>query len=332
MYIDFEDYRPDIEPLGGAISRREGILLSIILHLVAVVVVVAPDLPFIKAASERAEAAAERQRIEALAQQQEEQRFVFVQPRVDTEAPAPPPRAELSDRDRVARAPERSMEPENLLPFARGNSPERVEAVPEEEARGRDPEPSAGEIEEQVSGEADGLAEGQAARDQSVAAVDPSGAAQPLLRRGPDAERRPSDLGGGALGRSLRNLDRYVQQESFGNAQGGGGAFGPAIQFDTKGVEFGPWVRRFIAQIKRNWFVPYAAMLMSGHAVITFNVHADGALTDVDVIAPSSVDSFNTAAFNALIASNPTQPLPPEYPDDRAFFTVTFYYNERPPR
>ena len=28
---------------------------------------------------------------------------------------------------------------------------------------------------------------------------------------------------------------------------------------------------------------------------------------------------------------SPTQPLPPEYPSDHAFFTVTFYYNETPP-
>ena len=25
-----------------------------------------------------------------------------------------------------------------------------------------------------------------------------------------------------------------------------------------------------------------------------------------------------------------TEPLPPEYPDDKAFFTVTFFYNESP--
>ena len=144
------------------------------------------------------------------------------------------------------------------------------------------------------------------------------------------AEQRPR-VGGGTLGDSLRNLDRFVQEESFDNTGGGGGAFGPSIQFDTKGVEFGPWIRRFIAQIKRNWFVPYAAMVMSGHTVITFNVHRDGALTDLAVVAPSSIEPFNTSAFNALVASNPTQVLPPEYPDDRAFFTVTFYYNERPP-
>jgi hypothetical protein len=31
------------------------------------------------------------------------------------------------------------------------------------------------------------------------------------------------------------------------------------------------------------------------------------------------------------MGSNPTQPLPPEYPSDKAFFTVTFLYNEMPP-
>ena len=45
---------------------------------------------------------------------------------------------------------------------------------------------------------------------------------------------------------------------------------------------------------------------------------------------PSAIESFNTAAYNALAASSPTTPLPPEYPDEKAFFTVTFYYNESP--
>ena len=76
---------------------------------------------------------------------------------------------------------------------------------------------------------------------------------------------------------------RYVQRDQFENAQGGG-AFGPAIQFDTKGVEFGPWIRRFIAQVKRNWLIPYAAMSMKGHVVVTFNVHKDGTITDLQVV------------------------------------------------
>ena len=137
---------------------------------------------------------------------------------------------------------------------------------------------------------------------------------------------------GGSLGDALRNLQRYVQREQFDNPGGSGGQFGPAIQFDTKGVEFGPWIRRFIAQVKRNWFIPYAAMSMKGHVVITFNVHKDGSITDLTVVGPSPIDAFNNAAFGALSASNPTEPLPPEYPADKAFFTVTFFYNEMPPR
>jgi TonB family protein len=141
-----------------------------------------------------------------------------------------------------------------------------------------------------------------------------------------------SATSGGSLGDALRNLQRYTQNESFNNQDGGGGQFGPEIQFDTKGVEFGPWIRRFIAQVKRNWFIPYAAMSMKGHVVIQFNVHKDGSITDLQVVGPSGVDAFNNAAFGALSGSNPTQPLPPEYPDSKAFFTVTFFYNETPPR
>jgi hypothetical protein len=85
-----------------------------------------------------------------------------------------------------------------------------------------------------------------------------------------------------------------VQADQFNNPQGGG-AFGPALQFDTKGVEFGPWVRRFVAQVKGNWMIPYAAMSMRGRVVITFNVHKNGFITDLAVIGPSPVEAFNQA-------------------------------------
>jgi TonB family protein len=71
-------------------------------------------------------------------------------------------------------------------------------------------------------------------------------------------------------------------------------------------------------------------MSLRGHVVLQFFVHRDGSITDLTVVQPSSVDAFNNAAYNALASSNPTQPLPPEYPSDRVLFTVTFYYNESP--
>jgi TonB family protein len=133
----------------------------------------------------------------------------------------------------------------------------------------------------------------------------------------------PADLRG-----SLKNLQRYLDQQSFNNPRGGMTEQDPDIQFDSKGVDFGPWLRRFVAQVKRNWLIPLNAMSESGRVVITFYIMRDGTIRDLKIVKPSSVGSFNEAAINALRMSNPTVPLPAGYPDDRAFFTVTFHYNE----
>jgi TonB family protein len=323
MYFDFEDYRPDTPRIDSPISKREGVLLSIVLHaLFVVLLVVLPPL-----GQEQRLAAIKRAEEAAMARQQqqaaERNRFVFVQPKVDLEALRPPERADLSDKDRQARAPERARDPENALPFARGNSAERVEA--DERLSSTRPAPEA-TPEAQEEGRDASLGE----RTEGTANDPTPLSTLPESRLGPRLSTETA-RNSGSLGEALRNLQRYVDRESFNNPQGGGGGFGPSIQFDTKGVEFGPWIRRFVAQIKRNWIVPLAAMAMHGHVVMTFNVHKDGAITDIRVEQPSVIDGFNNAAVNALIGSNPTYPLPPEYPADRAFFTVTFFYNEAPP-
>lgn len=339
MYIDFEDSRPETPTLDRPISLREGVMISVFVHgLILALVLFAPEIPFVKAALVRAREAQQAQQLaleEARreARARDEPRFVFVQPRLDTPAPAPPPRAELSDQDREARTIERAPNPTNPLPFSRGNTSERViaEWEPPQRARGQGPG------EQQVA-----QARAEATRPQDPAAGEAGsdgfaflqGAAGRAARGsgapGADLAPQPGATAGGALGEALKNLQRYVQNQNFHNPEGGG-QFGPAIQFDTKGVEFGPWIRRFIAQIRRNWFIPYAAMSLRGHVVLTFNVHKDGRITDLAVAQPSTVDAFTNSAHNALLASNPTQELPPEYPADKAFFTVTFYFNEQPP-
>jgi len=321
MYFDFEDYRPDISPVGRAISLREGVLIAFIAHLLAVIFILLSPRLFPE------DAAARRARVLAAQQErlQDQARFVFVQPRIERPVPKAPERAEPSDRDRVARSPERVDRPSNPLPFSRGNSPERVDepSTPRETARGQGPQPDPAIGRPQ--------SEPPSTPDPNAPKVpeSPSALQLPSARPSTSGANGRSATAGGSLGDALRNLQRYVQHDSFDN-QGGGGQFGPEIQFDTKGVEFGPWIRRFIAQVKRNWFIPYAAMSMKGNVVITFNVHKDGTITDLSVVGPCPVDAFNNAAFGALSSSNPTQPLPPEYPSDKAFFTVTFFYNESP--
>jgi TonB family protein len=320
MYFDFDDYRPDITPVGRAISWREGVLLSIIVHLAGVIVLLAFPEILTKGFNPVA--------VVPVAEQQakrEPTTFVFVQPKLDTPAPKPPVRGEASDQDRIARAPQRAPKPTNTMPFSRGNTPERVEdQASRARGQGPTPEPAAGQPQAQ-NAPAQTPPQETPALPESRSGLQFSGAQSQVAANGFGGR---SVTPGGGLGDALRNLQRFTQ--NFDNAQGGGGQFGPEIQFDTKGVEFGPWIRRFIAQIKRNWNIPYAVMALKGHVVIQFNVHKDGSITDLVVAGPCPVDAFNNAAFGALSGSNPTQPLPPEYPSEKAFFTVTFFYNESP--
>jgi TonB family protein len=296
IHFDLDDRYQDENVVGNAIARRDGVFLSVVFHvLVLGTFIYGPQLPIFQPSAE------ELERRRADFQDDDERTFVFVEPNVDLRALRPSLRAPLSDEDRRAQAPERAREPENQEPAARGNSPERVEEEAEPARGAEEPQPPQPET--------------QIAR------------AEPEL----SLPGRVTPPATGSLGDALRNLQRYVQKETFSNPQGGNDRPGATIQFDTKGVEFGPWLRRFVAQVRRNWFIPQSAMVMSGNVVLQFNIHKNGHITDVVVVRPSSIESFNNAAYGAIVSSNPTEPLPPEYPLDKAFFTVTFYYNEQPP-
>jgi TonB family protein len=309
IHFDFEERYQDEHVVGSAISRREGLIYAVVVHaLLLAAFIFGPELGLFQPSPEEIEA----QRLEQQRQLEQERNrtFVFVQPKLDMPARQAPPRAELSDIDRRAQTRERAPTPQNPLPFSRGNSAERTESEEGERAKGPEtPEPPQPEQPKP---------EPPIARNLPQA---PTG-----LQRPPDSERPK----GGSLGDALKNLQRYVQNQTFNNPQGGNQDQGQQIQFDTKGVEFGPWLRRFVAQVRRNWFVPQAAMTFHGSVVLQFNIHKTGAITDVQIVRPSEIESFTRAAVNAIQGSNPTEPLPPEYPDEKALFTVTFYYNEQP--
>jgi TonB family protein len=310
MYFNFEDYRPDTPTLPRSLTRLEVVLLTIVFYLcVVIVILITPKLPWVKAwEAERQQALQEQTEAQ---RQRESARFVFVAPKMDIQAMKPPPRHELSDVDRKARTVERAPKPTNTMPFSRGNTTERMDGGPDQRAAAPEDRPNP-------------------TPPQGLTLPDSPSATEP--RPADSAQASPRGPAVGVLADAIRNAQRYASKDSFVNLQGGGDQeFAPAIQFDTKGVEFGPWLRRFIAQIRRNWFIPMAAMSLRGHVSVTFYVGKDGRISELHVLRPSGVDAFNNSAYNALAASNPTQPLPPEYPDDRAFFTITFYFNETPP-
>jgi TonB family protein len=321
MYFDFEDLRPETPTLDHPISGREAVLLTIIIHLgVVILLLVWPHLPFVKAMYARQEQALEDQKRRELEDLKSRAQFVFVEPKVDLESKTPPKLANLSDKNRRAQTIERAREPKNNQPFSRGNTPEKVitdaNPGPKQPAEPA-PAPRGDQGTSQTPANPDALSL-------------PNSPVATMARNDPSRNNPSQGPAAGVLSDAIRNVQRYAQGNTLQNVQGNGD-FGPSIQFDTKGVDFGPWLRRFIAQIRRNWFVPYAAMSLHGHTALTFVVHRDGSITELQVLRPSTVEAFTTSAFSAIKASNPTMPLPPEYPDDQCFFTVTFYFNETPP-
>lgn len=324
MYFDFEDYRPEIPTLDRSLTQLEIVLLTVVAHLLVIISIMAwPHLAFVKAMY-----AAQEQRIEAQREKEQDNlrdraQFVFVAPKVEVRTQVPPKLAELSDRNRRATTMEKAPNPKNDVAFSRGNSGEKIVS----DAMKERPQPS-----EQPNAPA----KGETAADNSAPPADPNAFRLPSAPQGTIARNEPSKnptLGGAASGvisDAIRNVQKYSQGESLQNVQGSGD-IGPSIQFDTKGVDFGPWLRRFVAQIRRNWFVPYAAMSLRGHVVLSFKVHRDGSITELQVMQPSSIDAFTKSSFNAIKLTNPTVPLPLEFPDENAPFIVTFYFNETPP-
>ena len=324
MYFDFEDHRPETPVIERPLTRLEQMLLTAIVYLLIIIgVILYPRLPFVKAMEEARQAKLEEQRKQQQEDLRDQARFVFVAPRVEVETKVPPKLAELSDRTRRAQSMERAPDPKNDIAFSRGNSAEKI--ITDSSRERVQPSDRASEPMKSDTGNADGAPK----TDPNALAL-PSAPQATMARNEPSRNPLIGGPGRGVLSDAIRNVQKYSQGETLQNVQGTG-ELGPSIQFDTKGVDFGPWLRRFIAQIRRNWFVPYAAMSLRGHVVLSFKVHRDGSITDLQVVKPSAIDAFTKSSFNAVRLSNPTVPLPIEFPDENAPFIVTFYFNETPP-
>jgi TonB family protein len=313
MYFDLEDRRPDTPLLERPLTRLEQILLTIIAYLLVVIaVIITPRLPFYKAYEAAQKAKLEQERLKEL-EREKPMQYVFSIPKVQIQKMPERPKF-LSDESHKATTMEKPVMPKNDVTMSRGNTVAKVIEPPKApQTQQQQPADSAPAPSNTNQMALPTQSQGTIARNDT--------SKNPLLNQQP---------GQGVLSRAIQNVAKYSQGETLQNLQGNGD-FGPSFQFDTKGVDFGSWLRRFRAQVYSNWMIPYAAMALHGHTVLRFTIHRDGTVTDLMILQPSTVDAFTKAAFNAIKASNPTVPLPQEYPDEKMVMTVIFYYNENPP-
>jgi len=87
-------------------------------------------------------------------------------------------------------------------------------------------------------------------------------------------------------------------------------------------VDFGPYMGKFQARVKRNWFPP--EQNNSRRTVLTFDISRDGRITRLKVSRTSGNANADQAALDAIQRSQPFAPLPDSYRGNKITITFTF--------
>ncbi len=302
--------------------RREGMLVSIIVHLVAMlaVILVPKYLPGRPVATLNTEDLLRGRELTYLA------------PPPDTQSPPPkvPDTKIISDKDRIAtsRAPVLDRKAlEDLRDNRQPGPPGTTTPAP--------PVPAAPSG---LPGLASAPPAGQPAQQSppgnQVASLQPP----PLTTKGA--------FGGGlSAGSAIEQAARAAARGGSGGPRGSGGDYGLGpgatqgrvrseydVLSDTMGVDFGPYLARVLQSVRTNWYnlipeVARAPLMKSGKVTIEFAILKDGSVAGMKVASPSGDVSLDRAAWGGITASNPFPPLPPEFRGEYLRLRFHFYYN-----
>jgi len=170
---------------------------------------------------------------------------------------------------------------------------------------------------------------------------------EPVLPATPQNNRLNLGLSQGSPGKQLDNqlgdaISRARNQGGLysGGPIGPGGGGGPglgqgvAILSDTQGVDFGPYITRLLATLKRNWLyvMPESARWDRGIVFTEFQINPDGSVPapDPTLERTSGKQPLDNAAMSAIHASNPFEPLPSAFHGPYLRLRIAFIYNIPP--
>lgn len=151
-------------------------------------------------------------------------------------------------------------------------------------------------------------------------------------------------------GRSIQDSMREAAKMNAPVAIGGGGpipgtrgapggrgqAFaGIEILTPTEGVDFNDYLARVYVTVKRNWFavMPVSVELGDkGVVSLQFKIMKNGSVPDGDPqrVFGSGKEPLDQAAVSSIRASNPFEPLPPQFSGPYIELRYTYYYNLQP--
>jgi outer membrane biosynthesis protein TonB len=246
----------------------------------------------------------------------------------------PKPQAPLSDKNRVAQAPHPTLDRKTL---------QQLEAM----RRAGPPRPVAPQPAPQQQQAPPAPAPAPAPQQQAQAPPPPPTPSQQSLlnepKPAPTQPARPSfDTGSQNAGDAIRQAERDAAQ---GGAPSGdyrqnapskhpAMGVGPEILSDTMGVDFGPYMKRLIADTYRSWIplIPESArppLDKQGRVGIRFKILPDGSVKEMILEFPSGDVSLDRAAWGGITGAG-YPPLPKDFKGKFLELRFGFYYNTEP--
>jgi TonB family protein len=149
----------------------------------------------------------------------------------------------------------------------------------------------------------------------------------------------------GSPGRALQDAENQALNSGGGytgfgsGAPGGGGGYGGSgpgaglqMLTPTEGVDFSGYLARVLASVRRNWYsvMPESARLGDrGKVILQFRIMKNGMVPDAEpqMMGSSGKEPLDRAAYGAIRASSPFEPLPPAFSGPFIELRFIFLYN-----
>ena len=165
----------------------------------------------------------------------------------------------------------------------------------------------------------------------------------------PQPQQRPKGpvdfhTGGPGIEQAIQNAaNRGATHYTFG-----GGDYGPTrlqpntnvrgdveIMSDTMGVDFGPYLKKVLFDIKMHWYdlIPEVArppIMKRGNLTVEFAITKDGRVAGLQYVRTSGDIALDRPAYGSITASDPFPPLPGEFKGNYIALRIRFYYNPDP--
>ena len=155
----------------------------------------------------------------------------------------------------------------------------------------------------------------------------------------PSAPRSNIAQNSQSAGDAIRDATRGAMRGGGGipSAPGGPVQAGATILTDTQGVDFNAYLRRVVADTKRNWepLIPeevQAPLLKRGVVGIRFTILQGGQIGAMTLETASGDVALDRAAWGAIVAEGQFPPLPREFHGPQIELRFVFMYNIQPPQ